>query len=150
MKIVFVSNFFNHHQKPLSDCLYKLTGGQYWLVETRDIAEEQKKLGYHTYDVPYLLKYKEDTKYSIDKLIMDADVVQFGEAPLNLIRNRVKKGKLIARDDERRYKAAVKYLKWPIFTYNSLFFNRGILLCASAFAARDYRLSGMNSGRCYK
>lgn len=151
MTIVYLSNFFNHHQKFLSDVLYEHLGeGNYYFVETSVIPETQKKLGYHSYDVPYLLQYNERTKVDIDRIIMEADIVQFGEAPTSMIKKRSRAGKIILRDDERRYKALVKYLKWPIYTYNSLFLNGGYLLAASAFAPRDYLLSGMRPGRCFK
>lgn len=151
MKVIYLSNFFNHHQKFLSDVLYEHLGeGNYYFVETSVIPETQKKLGYHSYDVPYLLQYNEQTKADIDKLVMEADIVQFGEAPTSMIKKRSRAGKIMVRDDERRYKALVKYLKWPIYTYNSLFLNRGYLLAASAFAPRDYLLSGMRPSRCFK
>lgn len=150
MKIVFLSNFFNHHQKALSDALYKATNGNYWFVETLDMPEEQRLLGYHKYSEPYVVRYDTSSKDSINHLIMDANVVIYGEAPLGLITKRVRRGLLTFRDDERRYKSIYKYLKWPVYTYNSLTLNKCYLLCSSAFASRDYRLSGMNSSKCYK
>ena len=46
MIIVYLSNFFNHHQKPVADAFYKMTDGNYWFVETANMSEEQKLLGY--------------------------------------------------------------------------------------------------------
>ena len=150
MKIVYLSNFFNHHQKPLSDALYKATDGNYWFIETSDMPMEQRLLGYQRYSEPYILRYDTSNRRQIDMAIMEADAVIYGEAPLRLIKKRVAKGLLTFRDDERRYKSIYKYLKWPIYTYKSLTLNKCYLLCASAFAARDYRLSGMNIDKCYK
>lgn len=150
MKIVYLSNFFNHHQKPLSDALYKATDGHYWFVETWDMPEEQRLLGYQKYVEPYLIKYDTFTRKKINALIIEADAVIYGEAPLQLIKERIRKGFLTFRDDERRYKSIYKYLKWPIYTCKSLTLNKGYLLCASAFASRDYRLSGMNPNKCFK
>ena len=81
---------------------------------------------------------------------MNAEAVICGEAPSSMIKERVKKGLLTFRDDERRYRSLIKYLKYPIYTYHSLVFNKCYLLCASAFGARDYRLSGMDPNKCYK
>lgn len=150
MKLVFLSNFFNHHQKFVSDELYRILGNNYVFVETEAVPEDKIQLGYHQYKEPYVVRYSEENKDYIDKLILEADVVHFGEAPVSLIKKRVSEGKLIVRDDERRYKALIKYLKWPIYTYNSFFFNNGLLLCSSAFAPRDYLLSGMKPSHCYK
>lgn len=50
MKILYLSNMFNHHQKPLADNLYKLLGdGNYYFVETQEMADEQRRLGYAQY-----------------------------------------------------------------------------------------------------
>lgn len=149
MKVIYLSNFFNHHQKPLSDALYKLTEGNYWFVEITDMGEEQKLLGYQQYNVPYAIKYC-NHKQEVENLIVQADIVILGEAPVRLVKERLKKGKLTFHDNERRYKNILKYLKWPIYTYNSFVLNRGYFLCASAYAARDFSLSGMSPKKCFK
>lgn len=150
MKLIYLSNFFNHHQKPLADALYAILGNDYCFIETWEgIPSEQKRLGYHEYEVPYVKKYSEERQL-IDKMIMEYDVVIYGEAPLRLIKNRYASGKLTIRDDESRYKNPNRFLKWPIYTYNSLWLNKGYLLCASAFAPIDYMLSGMNPRNCYR
>lgn len=150
MTIVILSNFFNHHQKPLADTLYRLTDGNLYFIETTDFANEQRLLGYRQYNETYVMRYCSETKEYIDHLISVADAVIFGEAPLDLVKKRLKEGKLTFRDDERRYKAFYKYLKYPIYTYNSLYLNKGYLLCASAFCANDYRQSGMSPDKCFK
>lgn len=150
MKIVYLSNFINHHQKPLADCLYQATGGEYRFIETEEMPMWRKQLGYQEVTTPYLLRYNKDTKDEIEKLIMDAEAVICGEAPSSMIKKRVQAGLLTFRDDERRYKSVLKYLKWPVYTYHSRLFNKGYLLCASAYGARDYVLSGMKPSKCYK
>lgn len=150
MKLVYLSNFFNHHQKYVADELYKILGDNYHFVETEEVPADKIQLGYHQYNEPYVIRYNENSRTQIDSLVLEADVVIFGEAPVSMIKRRAREGKLIIRDDERRYKALVKYLKWPIYTYNSLFLNGGLLLCSSAFAPRDYLLSGMRPSRCFK
>lgn len=150
MRLLYISNFFNHHQKPLADELYEILGVDYTFVETWDgIPSEQLTLGYHTYNVPYVKRYSEE-KERIDQMILDADVVIYGEAPLSLIKKRILSGKLTIRDDESRYKNPNRFLKWPVYTYNSLYLNKGYLLCASAYAPIDYMLSGMNPKKCFK
>ena len=149
MIIVYLSNFFNHHQKPVADAFYKMTDGNYWFVETANMSEEQKLLGYHKYEVPYTINYADD-KQKVIHLIREADVVIHGEAPVALVKERLRSGRLTFHDNERRYKALIKYLKWPIYTYHSLFLNKGYLLCSSAYAARDFGLSGMSAKKCFK
>ncbi len=150
MKIIYLSNFFNHHQKPLADKFYSMFKEEYWFVETMDsFPDEQKQLGYHKYDVPYTLKYSRE-KARIDRLIMDADVVVLGEAPLSIIKDRYDAGKLTFRDDESRYKNPNRLIKWPVYTYNSHWFNKGYLLSASAYGPIDYILSGMDPAKCLR
>lgn len=147
MKIVYLSNIFHHLQKPLSEELYKLTDGQYVFVETGAMTSG---MAYKGEKAPYVLPYTPENKAEIQKITDEAEAVLYGEAPMSLIKNRMRVGKLTFRDDERRYKQVNRYLKWPIYTYNSLTLNKGYLLCASAFAARDYYYSGMSMKKCFK
>lgn len=150
MKILFLSNFFNHHQKPLADYLYSVLMDDYVFVETMDhFPEEQLNLGYNSYDVPYTVRYR-DQKAFVDRMILEADVVICGQAPVGMIKDRLKTGKLTFRCSESRYKKLNRFLKWPIYTYESYWFNKCYLLCASAFAPIDYYLSGMSPEKCYK
>ena len=55
MKIVFVSNYFNHHQKAVSDALYTLTGGQYYFIATTPVPQARQALGYGTEQPPYVV-----------------------------------------------------------------------------------------------
>lgn len=149
MKVVYISNFFNHHQSALADAFYRSTEGNYWFIEMMEMPAEQINLGYPQFNRPFLVKYFETPEYA-DRLISEADVVIHGEAPVSLIRKRLQRGQLTFHDNERRYKCWVKYLKWPIYTYNSLTLNKGYLLCASAFASRDFGLSGMAEKKCFR
>ena len=57
MKIVYLSNYFNHHQKFLSDELFKLTDGNYLFVETAFLPQEKINLGYRKYAETYIRNY---------------------------------------------------------------------------------------------
>lgn len=150
MKIVYLSNFFNHHQKPLADELYQATNHQFWFVETQSMPDSFKKTGYTEYKESYILRYSDNNKERIDQLILDADVVIIGQAAISMIKRRIENGKLFFRVSERRYKSLLRYLKWPVYTFQSFFYNKGYLLAASAYASRDYFLSGMKAQRCFK
>ena len=43
--VVFVSNFFNHHQKPFSDAMFGRIGRNYTFIETGTMTQERKALG---------------------------------------------------------------------------------------------------------
>ena len=147
MRIIYLSNIFHHLQKPLSDELFKLTNGEYVFVETDAM---KSGMAYKSEKAPYVMPYVNDNKDQIEQMVFDSDVVIYGEAPMSLVKRRIRAGKLTFRDDERRYKKVNRYLKWPIYTYNSLLLNKGYLLCASAFASRDYFFSGMSLKKCFK
>ena len=70
MKLTFVSNYINHHQKPLSDELYKKLGDDYTFIQTEPMEEERIKMGWDTdFDnLPYLKKYYENG-YDCKKII---------------------------------------------------------------------------------
>lgn len=150
MKVINLSCYFNHHQKPLADVMYAMLGDDYHFVETTGVPEFRKRLGYQEITAPYVLKYNDQTCGKIDRMIMDADAVIYGEAPISIIKARYNAGKLTFRDDESRFKNPNRYLKWPIYTYNSHWINKGYLLCASAYVPIDYMLSGMDPERCFR
>ena len=149
MKVLYLSNYFNHHQKFLSDSFFVILGDNYHFVETTEVPAFRKALGYQELKTPYVLSYKKNTT-EIDKMIMDADVVIYGEAPLEIIKHRYNSGKLTFRDDESRYKNPNRYLKWPVYSYNSHWINKGYLLSASAYAPIDYFLSGIKPAKCFR
>lgn len=84
MKIVFLSNYFNHHQKPFSDSMNKTDGVEYRFIETEEMESERKNMGWGEKNYPdYVIKsYESEEKYDESiKAINEADVVIFGSAP---------------------------------------------------------------------
>ena len=153
MKIVFLSNFFNHHQKPFSDELFRLNS-DYYFVETAEVPAEQKAMGYQTDVNPsYVLKYS-DNKDFCEHLVNDADVVIIGSAPEYLIKNRKKNNKIVIRYWERLLKkklTPISYLRYFVGMHLRTHFWKPIyMLCASAYTARDCRLFGRYVGKTYK
>lgn len=153
MKIVMVSNYFNHHQRPLAEALNRLCGGQFRFIETTTMRQERKDLGYGFGDMPdYVLRSWEEDGCA--QLIEEADVVIAGSAPETLLKGRIRAGKLIFRYSERPLKNGPEWgkylprlLRWhlrnpagkPIY-----------LLCASAFTAGDYAKFGLFRDRAYQ
>lgn len=156
MKIVFLSNYLNHHQKPVSDELYRLTEGQYTYIDTAPMSEERRKLGYKEISAPYLIKcYNQKTPPpQIQSIIDEADVVIIGSAPDSYILNRTKQQKLTFKYAERLYRQDPGLLK---LLYHRLRFWRNYsrnpnccLLCASAFTAGDFLRLGCFKNRAFK
>lgn len=150
MKLLYLSNFLNHHQEPLARAFYKKLGDDYKFVATGGVPSYRKELGYQELDAPYLLLYNQETKLVIDQMIMEADAVIFGQFPIGPVIRRIKAGKITFTDDECTYRSWYRYLKWPVYTYRSFYLNRGYFLFASAFGPIDYKLSGMSSKKCFR
>lgn len=148
MHITFVSNYINHHQIPVSDCLYELTEHNYSFVQTEPMEEERIKMGWDTSAVlkPYVkLYYKE--KEACDKLIMESDCVIFGGCEdEEIILPRIEAGKFTIRYSERIYKQSrlkfisprglrkkyhdhIRFGKYPVY-----------MLCSGAYVKGDFNL----------
>ncbi len=156
MKIVFVSNYYNHHQSAISEEFYKQTGGSYVFIATAQMSDERKKLGYSFDEPSFVVKsYKDEEtyKYCIN-LINDAEVVIAGSTPEKMIRKRIRSGKLVFRYSERIYKNKKKLLQLPLryikYHFDNYPYKNVYMLCASAYAARDYAITGMFKGKTFK
>lgn len=157
MKIVFLSNYFNHHQKPLSDELYHLMGDDFCFVATSPIPEERVALGYGREEVPPYVKYhykSEEEALVCQKLIDEADVLIHGSAPYALVEKRLKNGGLTFRYTERIYKNGCPYYRLPMHFLRNfqrhIRYSHSYMLCASAFAAADYAKTFTFLNKAYK
>ena len=155
IQLVIVSNLFSHHQKPVSDALFKLTDGQFAFVETRGLTEEQKALGYEAeISAPYLFRAYDGQAEHCRELIRSADAVVFGGAPESWIRERIRENKLILRCSERPLKHGFEPAKFFPRLVRWHYWNPPgkpmVLLCASAYAAGDYGRFGLFRKRCYR
>lgn len=159
MKVVFISNSFNHHQKPFSDAMYSRIGKSYCFIETRPIRKERLEMGWGKEEKPDYVKQNyvsADAQKVCQELIDDADIVihAHSSAPDELIRNRVKANKLTFVYSERIYKAGCACYKLP--WHSLLNYRRGYmrpnvyLLCASAYSARDFAKTLSFIGRTFK
>lgn len=156
MKIVFLSNYFNHHQKYLSDAFYKITNSEYVFMETEEMTEEHVKMGYKLELPPYVVSVSdyENNKEKQQSMIDDADVVIIGSAPNELVKNRIKSNKLTFRYSERLFKKKPEWWKTPIRLLKFKKFNPPkkplYMLSASAFTSADYAKYRSFKNKCYK
>lgn len=153
MKIVFLSNYYNHHQAYLSRKLYELTGGAYRFIAATPLSEDRRNLGYPELNDGFVTVYDAENK-DIREWIDTADAVICGSAPEAWIENRKKSGKLIFRYSERPLKNGFQLWKYPYRLYQFRKRNpkkaKIYLLCASAYAAEDYARFGLFRGKSFK
>ncbi len=158
MTLTFVSNYINHHQKPLSDRLYERLGEGYTFIQTEDVAIERLNMGWEDLaaSIPYVKKYSEDP-VGCKELILNSDVVIFGgQDDESFIEPRLLLKKPVLRYSERLYKTGqwkaisprglmkkyhdhVRYRKDPVY-----------LLCAGAYVASDFALIHAYPGKMIK
>ena len=154
--VVFISNFFNHHQRPFSEAMYGLLGDGYAFVETESISQERLAMGWGEQDVPsYVVPANVFTtqREKVQQLIDNADVVIFGSAPRELLVNRIQKDKMIFRYSERPLKVKEPW-KYPVrlVTWRRAMPQKKhtYMLCASAYTAGDFAQFGLFRNKCYK
>ena len=156
MNVVMLSSYYNHHQETLSQALSAVCDS-YHFVETKEISEERKNLGWGLDKKPdYVVSYdySKENPDKIQELINGADVVIFGSAPEKLIKSRIKNRKVIFRYYERPLKKGSSIIKfiprlatWRIKTIDR---KNIYMLCASAYTCADYAKFGLFKNKCYK
>lgn len=153
--VVFISNYFNHHQKPFSDKMYELIGDNYSFVETVEMPEYRKSLGYnHKNEEPYLVPFREGANSEIIDRINNADVVIVGDTRKEFFRERLESKKLTFIYSERLLKKRSNPLKFIVSkmklckkfpTQENVY-----VLCAGGYVAQDYARFGLFKNKCYK
>lgn len=154
MRVVLVSNYFNHHQKPLCDTLYRLTEENFRFIATSAMREERRQLGYGEEALPGYVLHTDHALEQCQTLIREADVVIAGSAPQKLLQSRIREGKLLFRYSERPLKNGPEWKKYlPRMLRWHLWNPPGkpiYLLCASGYTAGDYARFGLFRRRMYR
>ena len=160
MKIVYYSNFINHHQANVADELYRLTGGNYSFVELCPIFDWLLKSGYPDLSTrPYVLQAwkSEENRMKAMEMLYDSDVALFS-CPESLKYEvlRAKTGKLTFDVGERWLKkgwlnlASPRLLRFLRHYYTTLSHQNVYALCSSAFASNDYYKLNCFKDKCFK
>lgn len=151
MRLVFVSNFLNHHQTCLCEQLIQRCT-RFTFVATKNVDG----IGFQkTVDKPYVAHYyNEDEKQRIEREILDADAVIYGECPNALIDLRMRENKLSFLFSERFFKKGTwrrfipktrKAVTERIVQYKD---KKMYVLCASAYLSYDLSLLGFPMEKC--
>lgn len=160
MKIVFFSNFLNHHQLPLCIEFANQKDVEFIFVATEQIPKERLDMKYFDMNTAYdfvLRAYENaDSELRAYELAENADVVIFGSAPIKYLETRMSTGKITFRFCERSLKKGYwrrfiprtyKKIKTEYIRYNHLPLY---VLGASAYASYDLKICGFNEQKCYK
>lgn len=157
MNIVFVSNAITPHQIPICDELTALKGVSVKFLESRNIDKSTLPIGWRaSCKRDYVISYDFICRNRgvIIEEILAADVVLYGSGDFSLLKKRLSAGNLTFLYSERIYKNWKDLLKIPahFFKFSKMYgkYQNLYLLCASAFAAKDYELLGLFRKKSYK
>ena len=160
MRIAFYSNYLNHHQLPICQALYRLTGGQFTFVATEAMQDYRKEMGYQDMDEQYAFVLKTYDNPENEELALqlaeECDLMIIGSAPEQYLQRRMAVGKPTFRYSERLYKQSYAQALSPrgqVFMQRNhrAYRNKPLyMLCASAYTAGDYGLSGAYVNKTYK
>ena len=148
MRIVFASNWYNHHEKFFCDAINSYTDVDFHFIQTERIPEERLKLGYQdiTREIPYCIcSYESEDTYRLAmELCNNADALILGSAPYEFIAERVRQNKLTFFYAERLFRKGLWHMLYPptFFTVLKRFIIPGnksnfYMLCASGYTALD-------------
>ena len=154
MTVTFITNYMTHHQKPFCGELYALLGEDFHFIATNVMDEERVKMGWELSlsDIPYASFYDDDYDKS-HKLVKESDVVICGGTHYSYIEERLVLHKLTFMYSERLYKKGRIYGLNPKSLMNkrkehAAYKNDPVyLLCAGAYVAADFSLSGSYPGK---
>ena len=77
-KLVFISNFFNHHQVDLCDSLYKIYKDSFCFIQLEYLPREKFVMGYPKLDRKYLRYVK---NINIQEVLLNSENVILGNVP---------------------------------------------------------------------
>jgi len=158
MKIIFASNFLNHHQLPLCKAFSQNERIEFIFLATTPVPGERRSLGYADMNSSYdfvVRTYEDAAQEALAyHLCQEADIVIIGSAPESYIRRRLKEKKVTFRYSERIYRKKQPALKMMLRCIK-FFFKYGrhqnlYLLCSSAYTAADYAKTGTFLNKAYK
>lgn len=158
MKIVFVSNFMNHHQLDLCNAL-NANCESFFFVEMEKMPEEVSAFGYENFsELEYVVSKpkNEDEEKKVINLIMDADAVIFGACSSGYLEMRMSENKLSFVFSERLWKKGYYRRFIPLVrkkVMNKFVKNKNrrlYVLSASCYLAHDLKIIGFPIEKCYK
>lgn len=161
MKVVFFSNFLNHHQKPICDAFIASVGeDNFRFVATMRITQERIEAGYADMNQMYTFVVKEyegnEQKKIAEKLALESDLMVFGAAPVRYQDLRLNSGKVVYQYCERPFKhgrwsiVIPKVAKRAYYQYIKNRNKRMYVLCAGAYVEKDLSFLGFDTRKCYK
>ena len=160
MKIVFASNYLNHHQLPLAQGFLGVSGVEYYFLATTPFNNERADMGYRDINDQFdfiIRPYEnEKQKNTAHMLFSEADLAIIGSAPDEYMAERLKAGKVTFHTSERYFKKGLNLKTIPRYFASAMKHIRPYqhlplyYLCSSAYTAKDVNTFTDFSDRCFK
>ncbi len=158
MKLVFISNYISHHQKPFCDAMKRKIGKDFIFMETMPMEKERLDMGWKPIRENYVFRTYEsnESEKNAKKIAADAEVVILGSASDSYIVPRLKARKLTFKYAERFYKTGLTLRTFPhaligAWLHHGRFQRYPLyMLCASAYTPADAAIFHNYIGRTYK
>lgn len=160
MKVVFFSNYLNHHQLSFCETLVKLTKGSFRFVAQKAISEKRIAFGYQniTDKYPFVVKtYKSKEELNeAYRLALEAEYVLFGSSDTDYLKERLNENKITIKYSERLFKKKLSLFEIlkgyrRVYINHTKYKNKKLyMLCASAYAAYDFNRFGAYKNKTYK
>ncbi len=164
MKVVFVSNYINHHQMPFCEEMVKLLGDDFAFVQVSPMEEKRIKMGWgnEAGTLKYVhIMYEEEELCK--KLIEDSDIMLLGwigddkeSTAHKVTTKRLSSGKPVIRISERIYREG----RWKMFSPRGLMAkyeehikyrkDNVFMLCAGAYVSGDFKALGAYPDKMFK
>ncbi len=151
MKLTFVSNYFNHHQRPLCEAFARTAEVDFVFLQTEPMEEERVRMGWalDASQYPYVRTWQDDAAAAA-QLVQDSEIVIWGgveaQGPEAALAARLQAGKLTFLYSERIYKEGQwkfitpRGLKQKYHDYTQYRKAPYYLLCAGAYVGSDFKL----------
>lgn len=160
MKVIFFSNYINHHQLPLAYAFNRIPGVNYIFVATTPFNEKRAQMGYRDENERYdfvLRAYENKRNESLAyQLAKEADIVIVGSAHDSYMMERLKAGKVTFHTSERYFKKGLNIKTFPRYFASAMKHIRPYqnlplyYLCSSAYTAKDVNTFTSFKNRCFK
>jgi glycosyltransferase involved in cell wall biosynthesis len=147
------------HQYPFGGSLRDILGDDFSMIVTRLPSEERAKMGWGDsfWREPWILKTweSEQAQSKMRECLNACDVVIYGGVSADLVRDRIKSGKLTFRHSERLFKRGFLLgFPWWLRRLARDFWPLDLpshhLLCAGDYCALDHRRVRLFKGRMWK
>ncbi len=154
LKVIFLSNFMNHHWLSFSRAMNEFEDIEFSFVETETVPPERLNMGYRDFSK---LLFVKQYNAAIQKEIDEADAVIVGGCDPEIVRDRIENGLLTFRQAERIYKKGIyRRLRPKAYRFvNDRFLqyknhSNFYVLCSSAYLPYDLSLWKFPVSKCLK